>query len=163
MDAIEAIKTRRSVRAYEARAVAREVLMDLVDCARLAPTAMNQQVWEFVVVTDKGMIESLTRTIGHAPWLATAGAAIAVLSKRADYYIEDASSATMNILTAAQAHGLGACWIAGEKQPYAEAVRKLLGAPDGYTFFSLIALGYPAERPVKDKRPLESVMHWEKF
>ncbi|MEK7753299.1 MAG: nitroreductase family protein, partial [Acidobacteriota bacterium] len=66
-------------------------------------------------------------------------------------------------LLAAHAHGLGACWIAGDKKPYADAVRKLLGAPDGFNLVSLIALGYPGEQPVREKRPLDDVLHWEKY
>lgn len=163
MDAIQALKTRRSVRAFQSRPVARELLIDLVDCARLAPTAMNQQVWEFVIVTNPQALRQIASLITHATWLPTATAAIAVLAKPANYFVEDAAAATVNILTAAQAHGLGSCWVSGNGQPYADAVRQLLGAPDDYKFFSLIALGYPAEEPTQDKRPLVSLLHWDGF
>jgi nitroreductase len=163
MDAIEAIKTRRSVRAYQQRPISRDILKDLVDCGRLAPTAMNQQPWEFVVVTEAAMLRRLAELIGHAQFMLTAPAAIVVLCKPLNWYVEDASAATQNLLLAAQAHGMGSCWVAGDKQPYADAVRQALGAPEGYVVFSLVTLGYPAEAASKDKRPLDQVLHWERF
>jgi nitroreductase len=62
-----------------------------------------------------------------------------------------------------RAHGLGACWVAGDKKPYAERVRRMVGAPDGMCLISLLAIGHPAEDPVKEKRPLRDVLHWEKY
>ena len=73
------------------------------------------------------------------------------------------SAATQNILLAAKAHGLGSCWISGDKQPYADRVRQLLGAGPAMRFFSLVTLGHATERPVKEKRRLESVLHWERI
>ena len=64
----------------------------------------------------------------------------------------------MNIIHACQAHGLGSCWVAGDKKPYAEDVRKLLKAPEEYTLVALVPAGYPAENPkAKEKRPLKDV------
>jgi nitroreductase len=161
MTALEVLKTRRSVRAYDQKPVSREVLIDIVDCARLAPTAMNEQPWEFVVITDAQMRRKIAQTIGHAPFIAEVPACIAVMGREAVYWVEDCSAATQNILLAAKAHGLGSCWIAGEKQPYADSVRELLGGTPGLKFFSLVTVGHATERPIKQKRKLEQVMHWE--
>jgi nitroreductase len=68
-----------------------------------------------------------------------------------------------NILLAARAHGMGSCWVAGDKKPYAAEICCLVGAPQGYKLVSLIPLGYPAESPEKSKRPLSDVLHWEKY
>ena len=163
MTALEVLKTRRSVRAYDQKPISREVLMDIVDCARLAPTAMNEQPWEFVVVTDAEMRQKIAQTIGHAPFITEVPACIAVIGRQTEYWIEDCSAATQNILLAAKAHGLGSCWIAGEKQPYADAVRDLLGGKPAQKFFALVTLGHATERPLKEKRKLENVMHWEKL
>jgi nitroreductase len=73
------------------------------------------------------------------------------------------SAATQNILLAACAHGLGSCWVAGDKKPYATDIAKRLGAPGDCRLISLIALGYPAENPRKPKRSLAVVLHWEIF
>ena len=66
-------------------------------------------------------------------------------------------------MLAARAHGLGSCWVAGDKKPYAEEVCRLIGAPEGYRLISLVPVGYPAEEPESEKRPLAGVLHWEKF
>ena len=163
MDAIEALKTRRSVRAYQPHPAPRQVLADLVDCGRLAASAINIQPWEFVVVTSAEGRQAIAGLTDHGKHIAAAAACIAVLSRETKYYLEDGSAATQNILLAAHAHGLGACWIAGDKKPYGDAIRSLLGAPDGFKLVSLIAVGYPDEQPVKEKRPLEDVLHWENY
>jgi len=163
MDAIQAIKTRRSVRAYQNKPVPRDILADLVDCARLAPSAMNGQQWEFVVITRPDTFDALAKLITHSQWLAKAPAGIAVFCRSHMLYVEDGSAALQNILLAATAHGLGSCWVSGDKQPYAEAVARLLGAPAEYRFVGLAVVGYSAETPMREKRPLESVLHWERF
>lgn len=163
MEAIEAIKTRRSVRAYQNRPVPRDILADLVDCARLAPSAMNGQQWEFVVITRPATFEALAKHISHSQWLAKAPAAIAVFCRPHMLYVEDGSAAMQNILLGATGHGLGSCWVSVDKQPYAEACARLLGAPADYRLVGLAVVGYSAESPMREKRPLESVMHWETF
>jgi nitroreductase len=163
MDAIQVIKTRRSIRVYQKRAVPRDVLTDIVDCARLAPTAMNQQQWDFVVVTHSDLTKKLGEVVGHAKFLPDTPACIVVLCGNNTYYVEDGSAATQNILLAAHAHGLGSCWVACEKQSYADEIRKAVGAPEGLKAVAICTLGYPAEEPKPDKRPLDSVLHWEKY
>jgi nitroreductase len=163
MDALEALKTRRSVRAYLAKPVPRFVLEDLIDCGRLAASANNLQPWEFVVVTEAAALKWLGQTANHGAFIASAPACIAVFCRDTKYFLEDGSAATQNILLAARAHGLGACWVAGDKKPYAQDVSRRLGVPEGCRLISLIALGYPAEDPQKAKRPLAQMLHWEKF
>jgi nitroreductase len=163
MDALTCLKTRRSVRAYEKRPVAREILTDIVDCARLAPSAMNGQPWEFVVVTRPDTFRKLGALIQHAKFVPDLPAAVAVFVKTHTFCAEDGSAATLNMLLAAKAHGLGSVWVSGDKQPYADAVRQLLGAPADYRFFSLVALGYPAEDPAPEKRDIKAMIHWEKY
>ena len=163
MDAIEVLKTRHSVRAYTDQPVPREVLEDIVDCGRLAATAINIQPWEFVVVTEGATLRKLAETTDHGRFIAAAPACVVVLSQSTKYYLEDGSAATQNILLAACARGLGACWVAGDKKPYAENICKIVGAPEGFRLVSLIPMGYPAENPQKPKRPLADVLHWEKY
>ena len=129
-EVLEFLKKRRSIRAYTEQPVAREVLEDIVDFGRLAATAMNDQPWEFVIVTDKAILRRLPEMTGHAQFIATAAACILVISKPTGHYLEDGSAASEHILLAAHAHGLGACWVAGEKEAYADAIRQLAGAPE---------------------------------
>ncbi len=163
MDALEALKTRRSVRAYTGEPVPRETLEDLVDCGRLAATAINIQPLEFVVVTETELLRAVAEATDHGRFIVEAAACIVVLSKETKYFLEDGSAATENILVAARAHGLGACWVAGDKKSYAAEICRLVGAPPGYRLVSLIPVGWPAEQPEKPKRPLEEVLHWQRF
>ncbi len=157
------LKERTSVRRYTERPVEREKLEQLIDAARFAPTARNEQPWEFVVVTRKEGLQKLADLTDHGRFIAGAGACIAVFCRETKYYLEDVSAATTYLLLAAEALGLGACWIAGDKKEYAQEVQRLLGVPDGYKLVSLISLGYPAERNPKEKRPVASMLHWEEF
>jgi len=164
MDALEAIRERRSIRKYKPDAIPKEMLEQLVDAGRLAATARNEQPWEFVVVTDKEVLKKLGGLADHGPFIADAAACIAVFCKDGKYYLEDGCAATENILIAVAALHLGACWVAGDKKPYCPAVAELLGVPEGYRLISLLALGYEVEpTPVKKKRELSDVIHWEKF
>jgi len=163
MDAIEVLKTRRSVRAYTRAPVPRKIIEDIVDCGRLAPTANNVQPWEFVVVTDPELLRRIAVITEYGKFIADAPVCVVVLSRDTKYYLEDGSAATENILLAARAHGLGSCWVAGDKKPYATEICRLVGAPRGYKLISLVPIGYPAESPEKSKRPLSDVLHWEKY
>jgi nitroreductase len=163
MDAIEMLKTRRSVRAYTRASIPRKIIEEIVDCGRLAPTANNVQPWEFVVVTDPELLRRIAVIADYGKFIADAPACVVVLSRDTKYYLEDGSAATQNILLAARAYGLGSCWVAGDKKPYASEICRLVGAPPGYKLVSLIPIGYSAESPEKTKRPLTDVLHLEKF
>jgi nitroreductase len=163
MQPIELLKTRRSIRAYTPQAVPREIIEDIIDCGRLAPTARNEQPWEFVVVTDQALRSRIAQAADYGRFIAGAPVCVAVLSRQTKYYLEDGSAATLNILLAAHAHGLGACWVAGDKKPYAAKVVRMVGAPEDYRLISLVSIGYPAEKPATGKRPLREMLHWERF
>lgn len=164
MDALEALRTRRSVRRYDpARELPRETLEQLVDCGRLAASARNTQPWEFVVVTDPARRAEIAALAAHGRFIADASACIAVFCRDGDYPLEDGCAATQNILVAARAFGLGACWVAGARKDHAPAVAALLGVPEGIRLVSLVAVGYPLDVPSPPKRPLAEVLHWEAF
>ncbi len=164
METIEAIRSRRSIRQFERQGVSRELLEQLVDCGRLAPTANNVQPWEFVVVTDDSVRKNIAAMTDHGKFIADAQAVIAVFCKDTKYYLEDGCGATTNILVAAAALGLGACWVAGDKKPYCQEMMSILNVPAGYRLVSLIPVGYPAGPPPQvAKRPVAELIHWDKF
>jgi nitroreductase len=133
-NAIEVLKSRKSIRTYASKPVARSVIEEIVDCARLAPTAMNDQPF-----------------------------AVLVLARPSMCAVEDCCAATENLLIAAAADGLGACWVAGAPQAYAPVVAKAFGAPEDRQLIAIVSFGHPAEDPVVEKRPLADVLHWERF
>jgi nitroreductase len=161
--AIDALRARRSIRTYADRPVERTIIEEIVDCGRLAPTAMNDQPWDFVVVTAKAALASIPPLLGHAEFIANAAFAVLVLAKPTNYAVEDCSAATENLLIAAQAHGLGSCWVAGTKQAYGPVVAQAFGAPEDRALIAIVSFGYPAEEVSIDKRPLADVLHWERF
>jgi nitroreductase len=164
MDAIEALRTRRSCRRFAAKDVGRDLIEQLVDAGRLAATARNEQPWEFVVVTDKATRRTIAGMTDYGPFIADAPVCIAVLAGDTKYYLEDGSAAAQNILVAAHALGLGACWVAGDKKPYAPKIVQVLGAPATVRLVALVALGWPqGPLPNPQKRALNDVLHWEKF
>jgi nitroreductase len=163
MEAIECMKTRRSIRAYQDKPIPKEIIEDIVDCGRLAATAINIQPWKFIVVQDKSMLKKIADTTDHGKFIAQAPVCIAVFCEDTKYYLEDGSAATQNILNAAHAHGLGSCWVAGDKKPYCDKMRELLGVPANYKLVSLIPIGYPAEEPHPPKKSLSEVICWEHF
>jgi len=163
MDALEALKTRRSHRAYRPDPVPREVLEQMVDCGRLAASAMNMQPWTFIVVTNEEMRKKLADITDYGKFIAQSGACIVVFCEEGKYYLEDGSAAIQNILVAGQALGIGTCWVAGDKKAYADAIRQMLGLPENYRLIGLIAAGYATDSPSPQKKPLSEVVHWEKY
>lgn len=164
MDALEAIKTRRSVRSFAAKPVPREIVEQIIDGARLAPSANNVQPWEFVIVTDQTVRERIAGLTDYGKFIADAPVCIAVFCRDTKYYLEDGCAATENILIGACSLGLSSCWVAGDKKDYAQEISRILGVPDSYKLISLLALGYSSiKASAYGKRLPEEVMHWEKF
>jgi len=165
MQTKEALKTRRSIRNFKAKPIPRNLIEELIDCGRYAPTARNIQPWEFVVITKKEVLQKLGALAENGRFLEESSCCIAVLCKETKYYLEDGCAATENILLAAADLGLGSCWVAGDKKPYCDEVKALLGVPADFKLVSLIALGFaqPERAAEPAKRALEEVLHWEKF
>lgn len=164
MEAIEALRGRRSVRAYETgKTISKETLETLVNCGRLAATGRNVQPWAFIVITEPNSLRQVADITEHGKFIADCSACIAVVCEDTKYYIEDGAAATQNIMVAAWSLGIGSCWVAGDKKNYADRLRHILGAPDTHKLLSLIALGYAAKVPDPTKRPLAEVLHWERY
>ncbi|MBL7202433.1 MAG: nitroreductase family protein [Anaerolineae bacterium] len=161
MDALEAIRKRRSVRKYTGEAIPREDLETIVDAGRLAATGGNRQPWDFIVVTDGGMIDQLKVAAG---WMDKAGAIIAVvMDPTSRWWIEDGSAAIENILIACTALGYGSCWLEGWTLRHENEFKVFLGVPEELRLLTLIPIGVPAEWPSKEKKPLSEVLHWETY
>jgi nitroreductase len=163
VDAIECLKTRRSIRAYEPTAVPRAIVEDIVDCGRLAASAINIQPWLFVAVDDEELRRRIAEATDYGKFIEQSPVCIVVFCRNVKYFVEDGSAATQNILNAARAHGLGSCWVAGHQKAYGGTIRTLLGVPDDYLLVSIVALGHGAEDRNPDKRPLSEVLRWNRY
>ncbi len=157
---IENIMTRVSVRQFTGEKISDEQVESLLRCALAAPSAMNKQPWEFMVISDEEMLGLLGETFPYSR--CGNGAAIAVIPcgnlERAingmeDFWINDVSAATENLLLAAHAMGLGAVWTG--VHPNAERVKQLqdiLNLPEHIVPLCIVPVGVPDEQPeVKDK------------
>jgi len=164
MEFFEVIKNRKSVREYSDKVVDKELIERIVDAGRLAATARNEQPWEFVAASDRKMLKEICSMCPNGPFIKDASHLIAVFSRDTKYYIEDSSAATQNMLLAIEALGLGGCWVAGDKKDYAEPIRKMFNAPEGYKLVSMVAVGHPrkGENP-HAKRNLKELLHWERY
>jgi len=161
MDTFEAIKKRRSVRKFTGDSIPREDLEKIVDAGRLAASGNNRQPWDFIVVTDRSMIDQLKIA---AEWMHTAGAVIVVvLDPTSRWWLEDGAAAIQNILIASTALGYGSCWLEGYTLLHEGYFNDLLGVPDEKKLLTLIPIGVPVEWPSKEKKPLEAVIHWERY
>ena len=161
MNALEAIGKRRSVRKYTGEPIPRKDLEKIVDAGRLAATGSNQQPWDFVVVTDRAMVERLKVA---AEWMEKAAAIIAVvMDPSSRWWVEDGSAAVENMLIASTALGYGSCWLEGYTLPHEEEFKKLLGVPKEKRLLTLVPIGVPVEEPTREKRSLEEVLHWERY
>ncbi len=166
MNAVDILKKRRSMRVFQDKDIPRKILEEIIDVARFSPTARNVQPWEFIITIDAETLKNISELGDNAKLVAGARACVAVFCSDTKYYLEDGCSATVNILNAAAAIGIGSCWVAGDKKPYCDEVKKLLGVPQELKLVSLIALGYPLDKnsfKLADKRSLKEVLHWEKF
>lgn len=161
MDALEAISKRRSVRDYTGEAIPRAHLEKIVDAGRLAATGSNMQPWDFIIVTEREMIESLKVA---AKWMEKAAAIIAVvMDPSSRWWVEDGAAAVENMLIASTALGYGSCWLEGYTLPREEEFKKLLGVPEDKRLLTLVPIGVPVEWPTIDKKALADVLHWEKY
>lgn len=169
---MENIMTRMSVRQFTNRPIAKDTLDLLVKAGMAAPSAVNAQPWAFVVVTEREILDSLNAL---KPWfnLKTATAAIVVCGDmlRAmegtgrEYWVQDCSAASENILLAAHAFGLGAVWCGVYPNPdIVPGVSKILELPENIIPLNVITLGYPDDENAKpkDKFKPENI-HYQKW
>ena len=169
MPIYEAIPTRRSVRAYQDKAVPEDVLSHLLEAARWAPSARNLQPWKLVVVRDPQVRRDLAAAANEQMFLAQAPVIIAavglnpghVMSCDVPSYAVDAAIAVDHITLAAAAEGLGTCWIGAYSQ---DRVREILGIPDTHKVVVLLPMGYPADEPLpRTRKPMEELVCYDRF
>jgi nitroreductase len=171
METWDAIRSRRNVREFADRPVAREDLDRILEAGRRAPSAKNWQTWDFVLVTKPETLAELAGVWQGAWHVAKAPAAIALVApildeeRRRNLLQYDLGQATMSMLLAAADLGIGTGHASVQDQ---ELARSILGVPGDHFCAYLISVGYPADRPLTPswrptRRPFEEVVHRERW
>jgi nitroreductase len=171
MDLMEAIKTRRSIRKYRETRVPENLLKEVLNAARLAPSADNAQPWKIIVVRDEQMKHKVTQACNGQKFLIQAPVVLVVCGIPEEAFqtvggymsshVIDASIALDHITLAAHSLGLGTCWVAWFKE---EKVKDILGIPEDVRVVALTPLGYPDESPERPSRKnLEELIAYDKY
>jgi nitroreductase len=163
------VQKRRSIRKFLKKQVEPEKLEVLVEAALRSPSSMGKNSWEFIAVTDPGLLEKLSRAKPTgAAFLKDAPLGIVVCTDpgKSDVWVEDASIASAFILLAAESIGLGACWIQIRQRKHSETmtsekyISEVLGIPETLKVAAIMAVGYPDEKKAprdKSELPYEKV------
>lgn len=168
---MKAILERRSIRKYTDEPVSDDDLSNLLKAAMAAPSAGNQQSWEFVVIRDRDILNTAVgihpsggyKMLGHAP-LAIVVCGNPDKELYEGYWVQDCAAATENILIAAQSLGLGAVWLGVyPREDRVAKLKKLLGLPDRIIPLSIVSVGHPAEKKGPSNRFDEGNIHLDKW
>jgi nitroreductase len=169
METIEAILSRRSIRKFTNQTIDKETIELILKAAMYAPSAKNTQSWQFVVISDRKMLNSITKVHPFASMMTKASLAILVCGDKTlepdeGYLNTNCSAATQNILLAAHALGIGSVWLG--VYPREERIKgmiDLFGLPAEILPVSLIALGYSNEHAIHPERFKKERIHYEKW
>ena len=181
--ALEVIKARTSIRSFTGKKLTEDQIHTLLDAAMAAPTDANIQPWRFIVITDDEIKAGLYQGEKHKHMVTTAGAVIVVCGETTrmvkprdaaedaepverpnNYWFEDCSAATENLLLAATALDLGAVWLSCyPTERIVDRIRAYLGIPANVTPLAIVPVGYPTETPEpKDKWNPDNI-HYDRW
>ncbi len=155
---LEAIYTRRSIRRYAPDPVPEDAIREIIRAGMNAPSAGNEQPWQFVIIDRREILDGIPTVHPHAAMIREAPVAILVcgdltLETKQGYWVQDCAAATQNMLLAAAALGLGSVWLGVyPRDDRVTGLRRLLGIPETVVPFALLPVGHPAEhKPRKDE------------
>lgn len=169
MDALDCIFTRRSIRKYKSDAVNKEHIELMIKAGMHAPTARNTQSNQFIIVDEKPKLDGIALIHPHAQMLKKAPLCIVICGDKSfdneeNYLVVNGSAATQNVLLAAHALGIGACWLGIYGRPERmEGLTKLLNLPEHIIPISAIALGYPDETKGTPERFQPEKLHFNSW
>ena len=171
MDVFEAIKSRKSVRAYDSRPIPNEILLRILEAGRLAPSAGNVQPWHFIVVTDGEKRKRLAQA-RYARFLAESPVVIVGCGDQKAsprWYMIDVTIALEHIVLAATNEGLGTCWIGSFSE---DEIREMLKIPENFRVVALLAIGYSRKKfdlagkllhLIRRRKKLKKIASFEEF
>ena len=170
---IDLLEKRRSIRKYLDKQVEQSKINAVLESALLSPSSRGINPWEFIVITDKALLNKLSLSKKGAEFLKSSPLGIVVMADttKSDVWIEDCSICSTILLLSAEYIGLGACWIQISNRMHSnemsaeEYVRSLLDIPDSYSVLSIISIGYPNEKLPANKvtEQLKNKIHNTKF
>lgn len=169
MELFDAIAARRSIRQYQDRSVEQDILMQVLEAGRLAPSARNTQDWRFIIIQDQEIRSQLVEAAAGQAFVGQAPVVIVGCSTAPDYQMRcgqpagtiDVAIAFDHMTLAATALGLGTCWIGAF---YADCVRRLLNIPEEVMIVEMMTLGYPDEEPApRPRMALEEMVYTERW
>jgi nitroreductase len=169
METMEAILTRRSIRKYTSKEINKDQVNDILKATMYAPSAFNNQPWQFLIIDKKEILDQILKIIPHAEMINQAAAAIIIcgdknLEPNINLIALDCSAATQNALLAIHNLGLGAVWISA--YPVEETItglKKLFNYPDNIVPISILSLGYPDEEVTTDERYKPGKIHFNNW
>jgi nitroreductase len=167
VDILNLLRSIRSIRAYQDKPIPQDLLLQILEAGRWAPTGANLQPWHFIVVTDQEMRRQIGEVarflfiksshVGKAPVVLVLG----FDTRKGKYGRYDVTLAGGNMLTMATHLGLGTCWIGAFDE---QRVKKILGIPEHIEVIALITLGFPGENAEAPPRvEIERIVHWESW
>lgn len=170
--AIENIMTRVSVRQFTGEKITADQLDTILHAAMAAPSAINKQPWAFIAITDQAILDRLGEALPYSRCGNNPAVAIipcgdlskAIEGDMANFWINDVSAATENILLAAHAMGLGAVWTGlHPDMKRVQMVQEMLGLPEHIIPLCIVPIGYPAEQPAVKEKYTEENIHYNKW
>ncbi len=169
MDIQELLLNRRSIRKYKDQKINKDDMNNILQAAMYAPSAMNLQPWQFIVIDDKVVLTETIKSIPHAEMLKQSAAAILVcgdkeIEKNENWLLQNCSAAVQNILLSAYGLGIGSCWIG--IQGMDDIVKNIIlqfKLPENIIPVALISLGYPDETVTAEERFKTEKIHYNKW
>jgi len=166
MEIMESILTRRSIRDYTNILVPEDLIIKIIKAGMYAPSAGNQRAWQFIVINDRNILDKIPEIHPYSQMLKKSNVAILVcgdksLQKHQDFWAQDCSAATQNMLLAIHSLGLGGVWLGIYNIiERVEGIKKLLNLPEYITPFSLIPIGYPKDSVENTERFDKEKIHY---
>ncbi|MEM1606685.1 MAG: nitroreductase family protein [Candidatus Bathyarchaeia archaeon] len=173
MDFYDAIRTRRSIRSYKPDPVPDDVLMKILDSARIAPSGSNRQPWKFIVVKDEEVKRKVAAACSRQMFIAEAPIVIVACGRNIHYnrggymgdlsMLVDVSIAFTHLILAARAEGLGTCWIGAFDN---NELKRILDIPEEWNVVAVTPLGYPKDEGFGEpgpRKPLSEIISVDRF
>ena len=166
---LEIIRKRQSVRSYQDKEIPEEILQEILEAGRLAPSASNRQSWKFIVVKDEHLKQKLVPVCRNQKSVGEASVVIVGCATNPEHimpcgehsYPIDLAIALDNMSLQATALGLGTCWIGAF---YQDEVKEILGVPEDVRIVSLMSLGYSKGLGTKtERKSLSEIICYDKY